>query len=129
MLAITPSGSLNIIHYTLISGRLREIRTIDTSVLERRRPGLYSSQANPHRTGIGAVTKKLNGRYYVNAVLACSPAERAGIVPGDWIVEVDGRPFHPIVSFQNKAGQEVELTIQRGLSESTRHMIKVTPID
>ncbi len=41
----------------LISGRLREIRTTDTSVLERRRPGLYSSQANPHRTGIGDCTK------------------------------------------------------------------------
>ncbi|MHC4500802.1 MAG: S41 family peptidase, partial [Planctomycetota bacterium] len=113
----------------LISGRLREIKTTDTSVLERYRPGLYSSRANPHRTGIGVVTKQLNRRHYVSAVLARSPAERAGIVLGDWVVEVNGRPFHPIESFQNKDGQEVELTIQRGSSESTRHMIKVTPLD
>jgi len=113
----------------LISGRLREIKTTDTSVLEKHQPGLYSSQANPHRTGIGVVTKQLDGRHYVNAVLTSSPAEKAGIVLGDWIVEVNGRPFHPIKSFQNKDGQEVELTIQRGLSESTRHMIKVTPIN
>jgi carboxyl-terminal processing protease len=113
----------------LISGDLWEHNTTDTSVLEKHRPRLYSSQANPHRTGIGVVTKHLDGRHYVNAVLASSPAERTGIVLGDWIVEVNGRPFHPIVSFQNKAGQEVELTIQRGLSESTRHMIKVTPLD
>ncbi|MHC4455732.1 MAG: S41 family peptidase [Planctomycetota bacterium] len=113
----------------LISGELRENNTSDTSILEKHLPELYSSQANPHRTGIGVVTKKLNGRYYVNTVLASSPAERAGIVLGDWIVEVNGRPFHPFRSFQNKAGQEVELTIQRGLSESTRHTIKVTPLD
>ena len=120
-------------YYTLqavfISGELRENNTTDTSALEKHVPGLYSSQANPHRTGIGVVTKHLYGRHYVNVVLASSPAEKAGIVLGDWIVEVNGRPFHPIESFQSKAGQEIELTIQRGRSESTRHMIKVTPLD
>jgi carboxyl-terminal processing protease len=113
----------------LISDILLVMKTSDTSIIEKITPGRYSSQANPHRTGIGVVTKKLNGRHYVNAVLASSPAERAGIVLGDWIVEVNGRPFHPIVSFQNKAGQELKLTIQRGLSESTCRLIKVTPLD
>jgi carboxyl-terminal processing protease len=113
----------------LISGRLREINTTDTSVLEKHVPGLYSSQANPHRTGIGVVTKQLGGRHYVNAVLASSPAERAGIVPGDWIVEVNGKPFHPIRSFENKHGRELEITIQRSPSASSRHKLKVTPVD
>jgi len=44
-------------------------------------------------------------------------------------MKVNGQPFHPIRSFQNKAGQEVKLTIQRGLSESTCRLIKVTPLD
>jgi len=93
----------------LISDFLAVMKTSDASVVERIVPGRYSSRANPHRTGIGVVTKKIDDHYYVNAVLASSPAERAGIVLGDWIVEVNGRPFHPIGSFQNKAGQEVEL--------------------
>jgi carboxyl-terminal processing protease len=113
----------------LISGDLRENNTTDTSVLEKHLPGLYSSQANPHRTGIGVVTKKLNGRHYVTTVLASSPAKKAGIVLGDWIVEVNGRPFHPIRSFENKHGHELEVTIQRSSSVSSRYKLKVTPID
>jgi carboxyl-terminal processing protease len=114
----------------LISGDLVEHdNTTDTSVLEKHLPGLYSSQANPHRTGIGVVTKQLNGRQYVTAVLASSPAKRAGIVLGDWIVEVNGRPFHPIRSFENEHGHEIEVTVQRSPSASSRHKLKVTPID
>ena len=113
----------------LISGELRENNTTDTSVLEKRQPGLFSSQGDPHRTGIGVVTKQLNGRYYVTAVLASSPAERAGIVLGDWIVEVNGRPFHPVRSFENEHGHELEVTVQRSPSASGRHKLKVTPVD
>lgn len=121
------------LYYTLqaalISGDLRENNTTDTSVLEKRLPGLYSSQANPHRVGIGIVTKQLNGRHFVTAVLASSPATRAGIVLGDWIVEVNGRPFHPIRSFENEHGRELEVTIQRSSSASSRHKLKVTSVD
>ena len=85
----------------LISGDLKENNTTDTSVLERNLPGLYSSQAKPHRTGIGIVTQNLNDRHYVTAVLASSPAEKAGIVLGDWIVEVNGKPFHPKGTLQH----------------------------
>jgi carboxyl-terminal processing protease len=121
------------LYYTLqaalISGDLRENNTTDTSVLEQRLPGLYSSGANPHRTGIGVVTKQLNGRHFVTAVLASSPAKRAGIILGDWIVEVNGRPFHPIRSFENEHGRELEVTIQRNFSASSRQKLKITPID
>jgi carboxyl-terminal processing protease len=100
-----------------------------TDIFERQQPGLYSSQGNPHRTGIGVVTKQLNGRHYVTAVLASSPAKKVGIVLGDWIVEVNGRPFHPIRSFENRHGQELEVTIQRNHLESSRQKLKVTPAD
>jgi carboxyl-terminal processing protease len=100
----------------------------DTDIFERQQPGLYSSGGNPHRTGIGVVTKQLNGRHYVTAVLDSSPAKKAGIVLGDWIVEVDGKPFHPIRSFEKKHGRELEVTIQRNNSASSQKL-KVTPID
>ena len=113
----------------LISDFLAVMKTSDTSVVEKIAPAKYSSQANPHRTGIGIVTKKIDDHYDVSAVLASSPAEEAGIVIGDRLVKVNGQPFHPIRSFQNKASQEAKLTIQRGLSESTCRLIKVTPLD
>ncbi len=114
----------------LISGDLvHEDNVMDTAELEKYLPGLYSSQGNPHRTGIGVVTKQFNGRHYVSAVLASSPAEKAGIVLGDWIVEVDGKPFHPIRSFENEDGREVEITIQRNPSASSRQTLRITPID
>lgn len=113
----------------LISGSLAMFATSDTSVVEKHRPGVYSSQANPHRAGIGVVTRPIEARHYVTAVLASSPAEKAGIVLGDWLVEVNGRPFHPIRSFEGRADKEVELTFQRGSSVSTRRSIRITPID
>jgi carboxyl-terminal processing protease len=113
----------------LISGRMATYGTSDTSVVEKYAPKRYSSQANPHRTGIGVVTKKIDGCHYVIAVLASSPAEKANIVLGDWLVEANNQAFHPIRSFENKAGQEVDLIIQRGSSISARHLVKVIPVD
>ena len=75
------------------------------------------------------VTKKIDGRYYVIAVLKSSSAEKAGIVLGDWLVEADSQPFHPIRSFENKADQELEIIIQRGTTEATRQKLKVVPVD
>lgn len=112
-----------------ISQALVDFNTSDTSILERIKPGRYSSDANPHRTGIGVVTKNIEDRHFVIAILASSPAEKANIIIGDWLVEVDGKPFHPIRSFQSRTGQELELTIQRGPARSTRQSIKVMPED
>jgi Flp pilus assembly protein CpaB len=113
----------------LISGSLARHGTSDTSLVEKHEPGLYSSKAKPHRVGIGVVTKLIEGRHYVSAVLSSSPAEEAGIVLGDWLVEVNGRSFHPIHSFEDNAGRELELTVQRGPLQSTGRSIKIVPVD
>jgi carboxyl-terminal processing protease len=113
----------------LISASLAHASTLETSDLERYLSDLRSSQRDPHRSGIGVVTKNINGRHYVTAVLNSSPAEKAGILSGDWLVEVNGRPFHPVRSFENKAGREVNILIQRGPSETTRHWLKIIPVN
>ncbi len=113
----------------LISASLAHASTLETSDLERYLSDLRSSQQDPHRSGIGVVTKNITGRHYVTAVLNSSPAEKAGILSGDWLVEVNGRPFHPVRSFENKVGREVNILIQRGPSEKTRHLLKVIPVN
>ncbi len=111
------------------SAVLADLSAEETPVLEQYLLELRSSQSEPHRSGIGLVTKNIGDRHYVTAVLASSPAEKAGIVLGDWLVEADGKPFHPIRSFENMAGRELGITIQREPSASTRHTLKITPVD
>jgi carboxyl-terminal processing protease len=113
---------------------LAELKTSHTRYYTKLDPGYYILQVvfgkpDAHRNGIGVVTKKIEERYHVIAVMKSTSAEKAGILLGDWLVEVDGHPFHPIRSFENKADQELELIVQRGPLESTRQKLKVTPVD
>ena len=118
----------------VVNRMLAELKTSHTRYYTKWDPGYYVLQlvfgkAEAHRIGIGVVTKKIEGRHYVIAALHSSPAEKAGILSGDWLVEADGQPFHPIRSFVDKAGQETELIVQRGPSESTRKKLTATPLD
>lgn len=118
----------------IVNRMLAELRTSHTRYYTKWDTGYYIIKVvfgkdDTHRSGIGVVTKKIEGRYYAIAVIHKSPAKEAGILSGDWLVEADGQPFHPIRSFENKAGQEVKLIIQRGPLESTRKKLTVTPRD
>jgi len=118
----------------IINQMLAELKTSHTRYYTKWDPGYYTVQVvfgkpDVHRSGIGVVTKKIEGRYYIIAVIHSSPAEKAGILSGDWLVEADGLPFHPIRSFFNKTGRETELIVQRGPLESSRKILKVTPVD
>ncbi len=118
----------------LINQMLAELKTSHTRYFTKWDPGYYILEVvfgkpDSHRNGIGVVTKRIEGHHYVIAVLNSSSAEKAGIVLGDRLVEVNGQPFHPIRSFENKAGQELEIIIQRGPSESTPRKLKVIPLD
>ena len=118
----------------IINQMLAELKTSHTHYYTKWDPGYYMIQIvfgkpDVHRSGIGVVTKKIEGHHYVVAVLHSSPAEKAGILFGDWLVEADGQPFHPIRSFFNKTGQEIELIVQQGPLESTRKKLTVIPVD
>jgi carboxyl-terminal processing protease len=76
-------------------------------------------------SGIGIFTKDIDGKTFVSAILDGSPADQAGLMVGDRILSVEGRPFEPIQSFAGKAGQNVRLLIER--SPNTQQEIAVTP--
>ena len=85
-----------------------------------------------HYAGIGIFSVRIDDRYFVDAVLEGSPAERVGIKVGDEVVNVDGAPFHPIRSFRGRIGQEATLAIRRtrgGTIEMVRSdVVRIAPL-
>ncbi|MBD2018731.1 PDZ domain-containing protein, partial [Leptolyngbya sp. FACHB-36] len=78
-------------------------------------------------TGIGAFTKDISGKTFVTGVLEGSAAAKAGLVVGDQLLSADNQPFQPITSFANKAGQRVNLQVQRTANPASVQTIAVTP--
>jgi carboxyl-terminal processing protease len=78
-------------------------------------------------SGIGAVTRDINGKTFISAILDGSPATQAGLKVGDQLLSVDNLPYQPIESFAGKAGKEVTLLIQRTPDTKSRQTIVVTP--
>lgn len=68
--------------------------------------------AGPFFAGIGAFTREIDGRHFVDAVFEASPADYAGLKFGDEIVMVDGAPYHPIRSFAGKIGGVAVLDVR-----------------
>ncbi len=63
--------------------------------------------------GIGIFTRESDGKLFVSGTIAGLPAEEAGILVGDEIVDVDGKPFEPVGSFTGKVGQTVTMHVRR----------------
>jgi carboxyl-terminal processing protease len=78
-------------------------------------------------TGIGIFTKTNHNKTFISGILDGSPAAIAGLMVGDELLSVDGKPYQPIESFAGKAGQPVSLVIQRSSDPGSRQEISVTP--
>ena len=63
--------------------------------------------------GIGIFTRAIAGKTFVSGVIAGLPAADAGLLVGDEILAVDGKPFEPVGSFTGKVGQPVLMTVRR----------------
>jgi carboxyl-terminal processing protease len=50
---------------------------------------------------------------FVRHVFAGGPAEKAGLLRGDRIVSVEGKPFHPVRSVKARAGKPTQVTVER----------------
>lgn len=72
--------------------------------------------------GIGAEVQERNGYISVVSPIKNSPAEKAGIMPGDIITQVDGESIQgmsaseAVILIRGEKGSEVTLTVKRGES-------------
>ncbi|HVJ81615.1 MAG TPA: S41 family peptidase, partial [Planctomycetia bacterium] len=63
---------------------------------------------------------------FVRRTFAGGPAEAAGLLRGDKVLQADGASFAPVASFRGKAGKEVALLVERREGEKAL-TVKVTP--
>lgn len=65
--------------------------------------------------GIGINTAIIDGRRFVTRVYDGAAAKKAGILVGDEIVSVDGKPFDEVGSFAGQAGKTVVVAVRRAV--------------
>ena len=67
---------------------------------------------------VGILSQTIEGQTYVVSVLAGSTAEKAGLLKGDEILSVNGRPYTPIAAIRPLVGKDAAFKIRRsGQSE------------
>lgn len=102
-----------------VDGMLYELEDPYTSLLAPDKLGRLNETTSGNYAGIGIQADVRDGWIVVIAPTPGSPAERAGIQPGDRIVEVDGRTTQGWTleeasqSFRGRPGTSVALRIER----------------
>jgi carboxyl-terminal processing protease len=102
-----------------VDGMLYELEDPYTSLLAPDKLGQFNEATSGNYAGVGLQVDVRDGWIVVIAPTPGSPAERAGVQPGDRVVEVNGRPAHgwtleeAMKSFRGKAGTSLALKIER----------------
>jgi len=76
---------------------------------------------------VGIITQRVKGKTYIAAVLAGSRADKAGLLKGDEILSVNGKPFAPVTSLKSSVGSEVTFKIRRRKNDTPLE-IKIKPV-
>jgi S1-C subfamily serine protease len=89
-------------------------------------PRLQKMAARHRPAGLGLRVKDMQdgSGAYVGSVRPDSPAQRAGVLPDDVVVELSGVPVHngadlERIGRQRRAGQPTSVTIRRGSERKT----------
>ena len=102
-----------------VEGMLYELEDPYTRLLGPDKLGSLNETTSGNYAGIGVQADVRDGWIVVIAPSPGSPAERAGIQPGDRIVEIDGKSTHGWTledaarAFRGKAGTSISLQLER----------------
>lgn len=103
---------------------LRDLQASHTGYFtsdEQKYFGLLAIFAGPLKAGnveYDSIGVDFTSDNYVRVIFAGSPGEKAGLLRGDRILQADGKEFHPVLAFRERAGQTVTLTVQRQLNQA-----------
>mgnify|MGYP001773203537 CR=1 FL=1 len=112
---ITPEK----IVYGAISGLTKELGDPYTSFFTPKEKDLFEEEASGYFEGVGMEIGMKNNQIQVIAPLEGTPAQKAGILPGDKILKIDEKPTfemsleEAVRLIRGPAGTEVSLTILR----------------
>lgn len=106
------------LQYGLAKGLVNSLEDIHSTYLDPEEAEAFISSLNGELEGIGAELKLEDGAVVVVSPLPDSPAERAGIRPGDIIIKVDGEHlgtvtnlFDVVLKIRGPKGTDVTLTV------------------
>ena len=88
-------------------------------------PGLYPDGQASY-VGAGWFVERIGGQSFVSGVLGGGPAEEAGVLTGDLLLDVNGAPWTDLSVFEGRAGQPLSLRVQRGSATAdvvTLHLV------
>jgi carboxyl-terminal processing protease len=111
-----------------VDGMLKALDDPYTAFLSPEETQRLREQTEGEYSGIGAALQKENGLLLITRVFEGSPAEEAGLAPGDAILSVDGESTADaaietsIARIKGEAGSEVQLEIRKKGQEESREL-------
>ena len=118
--------------YKMIEGMVNSLGDPYTTFFRPVQADQFQTQIKGELTGIGAHVEVQSGSIVIVTPLPNSPAEKAGLLPGDIILKADnttltGLPLDLAVSYiRGKKGPSVNLLIQRGSSSMNVTVVRDT---
>lgn len=103
-----------------ITGMVRALGDQHTAFIDARRAAISRTSLEGSFEGIGATVEMREGRLVIVAPIKGTPADRAGLLPNDIILQADDTPIRnmdiseAISLIRGPKGTSVTLTIQRG---------------
>ena len=130
----------SVLYRKAVTGVLGELHDPHTVFLDARRLSRLDESTTGHYAGVGIQMDARDSGITVVATLHGTPAEQAGIMSGDRIVEIDGKPTRDLTSeeaiktLRGPAGTKVKVLVERPgivapLTFSlTRRDIQINPV-
>ena len=137
--AYIDSVSIEDMHRKAAFGLVKELDDAYSALLTAERVSRLRESTTGRYAGIGVEIDMRDGYVTVIAPLAGTPADSAGILPGDRIVSVDGKATHGLTmeevqqAMRGPLGSKVRLTVERGTGADptftlTRRIIQYHPV-
>lgn len=115
-----------------IEGMLRSLEDPYTTYMDPEEAAAFYQNIHASFEGIGATMDEIDGRIVIVAPLKSSPAEAAGVRPGDQVIKVGGQSLEgkstndAVLLIRGKKGTTVELTILRDGREIELKIVRDT---